>query len=143
MTAPVAGSGSWPAWMARVSNSTDESLGAGHTLRSDHLGEPGERTVEDVVEPRPDAALAVEREHAQHALAPVVLQVDPPDEHLAAEERKHVVTVDALEPRAIPEQVVERGEQLAARNRVLVRLARGGQEDRRLPVLDLEAAEPP
>ena len=45
MTAPVAGSGSWPAWMARVSKSMPASLD-GHRCEAELTGQPRERPLE-------------------------------------------------------------------------------------------------
>src|SRR5579884_1801453 len=137
MIAPVAGSGSWPSWIARVSKSIRAMLtprscssvaSANDGLCADHAGEPRERSLGCIVEVAAHAGLAVERLHAKRALRPVVLQVGAADEPVAQQQRQDVVAVhalvlalvdldhvpkaeDALEKRAVPEEVVERREE--------------------------------
>src|SRR5579864_4996520 len=123
MIAPVAGSGSCPSWIARVSKSMRRILRTHDALGPQHPGEPGERGVEGVVERAAYARLGVEGLDRERSVGAVVLEVGAADEPVAAEERQHVVPVDplrlalvdldhvpeaeaALEERPVPDEVV-------------------------------------
>src|SRR3954452_20856216 len=125
LTAPVSGSGSCPAWIARVSNSTLDLA----PLEPEHMSEPRERLAQGA---RSRPLLPVHRQGSQRTGLAVGLEVDPADHVGAVEQRQHVVAVDARVRRfvdleavleaeqalgleAIPEQVVERREQVGAR----------------------------
>src|SRR3954470_20047111 len=121
LTAPVSGSGSCPAWIARVSNSTLDLA----PLEPQHMSEPRERLAQGA---RSRTLLPVHRQGPQRTGLAVGLEVDPADHVRAVEQRQHVVAVDARGRRlvylervleaeevlgleAIPQQVVERREQ--------------------------------
>src|SRR6478609_5783779 len=141
MIAPVAGSGSCPSWIARVSKSMPRSLRVRDVFGAEDAGQARERRVERVVEVRPDSGLGVERLHDEAAFAAVVLEVGTADQAVAPEERQDVVAVhalvlalvdldhvaeaeDPLEVGAVPDEVVERAEEDGARERT-VRLRPG------------------
>src|SRR3954469_9305894 len=87
LTAPVSGSGSCPAWIARVSNSTLDLA----PLEPEHLGEPPEGLPQ---RPRPFPPLPVHRQSPQRTRLAIGLHVYPPDDLRAVEQRQHVVAVD-------------------------------------------------
>src|SRR6186713_2307518 len=125
LTAPVSGSGSCPAWIARVSNSTLDLA----PLEPEHMDEPRERLAQRA---RSRTLLPVHRQGPQRTGLAVGLDVDPADDLRAVEQRQNVVAVDARVRRlvnleavleaeqvlgleAIPDQVVEGREQERAR----------------------------
>src|SRR6266581_2000475 len=157
MIAPVAGSGSWPSWIARVSKSMRVILRTRDLFGSQHPGELGERCIEGVVERPADAWLGMERLDLERALGSIVLEVGTADEPVLLEEREHVVAVDplvlalvdldhvaeaedALEERPVPDEIVERREKQCGRD-AAVRLHVGRYEHGRLAVVDVELAE--
>src|SRR3954453_683390 len=96
MMAPVAGSGSWPSWIARVSKSMRKSLRVGDALSADDARQARQRGVEHVVELCAHAGLGVERLQDETALGAVVFQVGATDEPVAPQKRKDVVAVHAV-----------------------------------------------
>ncbi len=92
-TAPVSGSGSWPAWMARVSKSMAASL-ASHRLETELPREPGERPLERLG--AAEASLGVPRPHGQRARLSVGLDVGPAHDPVTAEQRQDVVAKPPL-----------------------------------------------
>src|SRR5437016_12060001 len=94
---------------------------------------------------------------AEHAFGAIVLQVRPTDQTVTAKQREHVVPVDplvlalvdldhvaeaeeALEERAVPEQVVEGGEEQGGRQ-PSAGLVAGRQEYGNLAVRNLDLAQ--
>src|SRR4051812_39736831 len=100
MMAPVAGSGSCPAWIARVSNSMRTML---DELRIQPPRQLAQRLRErhrllPVLPPR--------AKHAELARLPVVHRLDTADDTVAAQDRQHVVAVFALRLRDVHLQPV-------------------------------------
>src|SRR6185503_21253480 len=87
LTEPVSGSGSCPAWIARVSNSTLDLA----PLEPEHVGEPAEGLSQ---RPRPLAPLPMHCQGPQRTRLAIGLHVDPADDVGAVEQRQHVVAVD-------------------------------------------------
>ena len=100
MIAPVAGSGSCPTWIARVSKSMGGASSrvpdAPDPLEAEDAGEAVGGPVELGVDVAADARLAGELPDPQHALGAVGLQIGPPEEAVAGEQRQDVVAVDPL-----------------------------------------------
>src|SRR5690349_20438536 len=96
MIAPVAGSGSCPTWIARVSNSMRDRLRERVALEPEHAREPRRRPLEPVEQVAADARLGRETPDAEHSLGAVGLRVGAAEEPLPREERQHVVAVHAL-----------------------------------------------
>src|SRR3954454_3675452 len=149
---PVVGSGSWPAWIARVSKSIDSAY-----CQPQGAGEPCRGAREGLVEPAAHARLRREPLDLQHAASAVGLEIGPPDEAVADEERQHVVAVHALvralvdldqvleaeeaaKKAAVPHQVVERRDENGGRRSAVERRVRH-DEDRRAAVVELDAAQ--
>src|SRR5581483_1918225 len=126
--APVAGSGCWPTWMARVSNCIPAivrlaACPSPKRTRRRRARAPARAACARAASPH--ARLEVERLDAQRPLAPVGLQVGSADDPVAPQEGQHVVAVhalvlalvhldqvpeaeDARDERPVPEQVLER-----------------------------------
>src|SRR5579871_1148763 len=100
MIAPVAGSGSCPAWIARVSKSSSLKSTAPRMLetRPEPAGEARERPVEGR---RLDALLPPHALNVQLSRLAVVDGLDAPDHTVAAQDREHVVAVLALRLRNV------------------------------------------
>src|SRR4051794_30806505 len=114
MIAPVAGSGSCPAWMARVSNSmrpmlpppvrvtasTPTALASSavalHPLEAENAYEPRRGALQRVVEPAANLRLRREPPDPQHALRSVRLEIRAPNDPVVEQEREDVVAVDTL-----------------------------------------------
>src|SRR2546423_13774939 len=103
---PVVGSGSWPAWIARVSKSIDSAY-----CQPQGAGEPCRGAREGLVEPAAHARLRREPLDLQHAASAVGLEIGPPAEAGAAAGRQHVVGVNALLRALVdPDQMLQGGE---------------------------------
>ena len=108
MTAPVAGSGSWPSWIARVSKSisamrSSEPAAPGPAQRRGRARPAARRRSHQTPFTRSTSRLAVED------------GLDPPDDPVAAQDRQDVVAVLALRLRHVHlEPVVEAPERLGA-----------------------------
>src|SRR3954452_6153442 len=100
---PVAGSGSWPAWIARVSKSIDSAY-----CQPQGAGEPCRGARERLVELAAHSGLGREALDLQHAVPPFGLEVGAPHEAVAHEQRQDVVAVHALvRPLVDLDQVLE------------------------------------
>ena len=129
-------------------------------LEADRAAQPVERAIESIVERSraPNAALEVQRLDDEAAVFPLGLEVGPADDAVAPEERQHVVAelplgcrlvhldqvVEAEDPsceRAIPEQVVEGGEQHGRGRARRVEIGAGRDEYVGVAVLDADTLE--
>src|SRR3954468_6194049 len=100
MMAPVAGSGSCPAWIARVSNSM-------RTMLDELRIQPPRKLAQRLRERRRLLPVLPPRaEHAQFARLAVVDRLDAADDAVAAQDRQHVVAVLALRQRHVHLQPV-------------------------------------
>src|SRR6266516_4053799 len=97
MIAPVAGSGSWPTWIARVSNSISEGYSRqGDRLELERAGEACGGALEPRGDVAADAGLRHEALDPEDPGSPVGFHVGPAEEAVAGEERQDVVAVRAL-----------------------------------------------